>query len=379
MESHKHRSCLFTVLILLFVGFLAATFLIAFVVVFPQNAIATFGEPDPSLPTLQQILYADRLFFARYNLISPVDPAGSEVTFSITLGESVDAISLDLLNRGLIREASSFRNYLIFSGLDKNIQAGEFKLNSSMNAVQIAHALLDATPSEITFSILAGWRVEEIAASLPTSGLTFSADEFPSLVRNPSQISLPADFPVVTSLEGYFLPGSYELPRISSAKEMIEIIIEQGWVQITPDMKAAFQKKGLTVEQAFTLASLVQREAMVADEMPQIASVFFNRLANGTKLDSDPTVQYALGYDAALGTWWKSPLSLDDLQVASPYNTYLNPQLPPGPICNPSIAALKSVAFPAQTPYYYFRARCDGSGLHSFAITFEEHQNNACP
>jgi UPF0755 protein len=183
----------------------------------------------------------------------------------------------------------------------------------------------------------------------------------------------------VTNLEGFFLPGSYKLLRVSSAKEMIESIITASWAQITPELKAAFQKNGLNLEQAFTLASLVQREAMIVDEMPQIASVFYNRLGIGMKLDSDPTVQYALGYDAALGKWWKSPLSLDDLQVASPYNTYLNPQLPPGPICNPSIAALKSVAFPAQTPYYYFRARCDGSGLHTFAITFEEHQNNACP
>ena len=363
----------------MFVGLLAATFFIAFVVVFPQNTIATFGEPDPSLPTIQQILYADRLFFSRHELTSPVDPAGGEVAFQIVLGESVDAISLDLQNQGLISNATAFRNYLIFSGLDKNIQAGGFKLTSSMNAVQIAHTLLDATPSEITFSILAGWRVEEIATSLPTSGLTFSAEDFLSFVRNPSQVALPSDFPEVSTLEGYFLPGAYELARVSSAKEMIETVITTGWAQITPQMRAAFQKNGLTLEQAVTLASLVQREAMVADEMPEIASVFYNRLAIGMKLDSDPTVQYALGFDPTLGTWWKSPLTLNDLQVASPYNTYLNNKLPPSPICNPSIAALRAVAFPAQTPYYYFRARCDGSGLHSFAITFEEHQNNACP
>jgi len=379
MESQKQRSCLFTGLILLFIGVLAATLVIAFVVVFPQNAIATFGEPDPSLSRVQQVLYADRLFFTRHNLISPVDPLGGEVAFQITLGESVDAISLDLQNQGLIADPIDFRNYLIFSGLDKNIQAGQFKLSASMSAVQIAHTLLDATPSDIKFSILAGWRVEEIAASLPTSGLTFSAEEFLSIVQNPSQLTLPGDFPKVSSLEGFFLPGSYELTRASSAKDMIETIIGLGWTQVTPEMKAAFQKNGLTPEQAVILASLVQREAIRTEEMPQIASVFLNRLAIGMKLDSDPTVQYALGYDPILGTWWKNPLSLKDLQISSPYNTYLNQELPPAPICSPSLAALEAVAFPAQTPYYYFRARCDGSGLHSFAITFEEHQNNACP
>jgi UPF0755 protein len=113
--------------------------------------------------------------------------------------------------------------------------------------------------------------------------------------------------------------------------------------------------------------------------MPLIASVFLNRLNADIKLDADPTVQYAVGYNAAQATWWTNPLSFEDLQLDSPYNTYLYAGLPPGPICNPSIDALRSVAFPAQTPYYFFRAACDGSGRHLFAETFDEHVNNACP
>jgi UPF0755 protein len=97
------------------------------------------------------------------------------------------------------------------------------------------------------------------------------------------------------------------------------------------------------------------------------------------KLDSDPTVQYALGYNSTQNTWWTNPLTANDLQTQSPYNTYLNAGLPPGPIANPSISALQAVAFPAQTPYYYFRARCDGSGRHLFAATLEEQVKNACP
>ena len=97
------------------------------------------------------------------------------------------------------------------------------------------------------------------------------------------------------------------------------------------------------------------------------------------RLDSDPTVQYALGFDPVKGTWWKSPLSLDDLQVVSPYNTYQIQGLPPGPIANPGLSALRAVAFPDETPYYYFRAACDGSGRHTFAETFEQHQGNSCP
>jgi UPF0755 protein len=95
-------------------------------------------------------------------------------------------------------------------------------------------------------------------------------------------------------------------------------------------------------------------------------------------LESDPTVQYALGYNLEQGTWWTNPLSGADLDFDSLYNTYQVPGFPPGPISNPSLNALRAVAFPAQTPYYYFRARCDNSGLHNFAETFEQHLNNGC-
>ncbi len=98
------------------------------------------------------------------------------------------------------------------------------------------------------------------------------------------------------------------------------------------------------------------------DEKPLIASVFYNRLNDGMRLESDPTVQYALGYQNDLGTWWKSPLSGADLGAESPYNTYQIPGLPPTPMDNPDLLSLQAVAFPAETPYYFFRAACDGPG-----------------
>ena len=128
-----------------------------------------------------------------------------------------------------------------------------------------------------------------------------------------------------------------------------------------------------------TLASIIQREAIVPEEQPTIASVFINRLVAGMPLETDPTIQYALGFNKGLNTWWKVPLSVDDLVVISPYNTYQNRGLPPGPICNPSLSALQAVANPAQTPYLYFRARCDNSHLHSFSETYQQHLNNGCP
>jgi UPF0755 protein len=151
------------------------------------------------------------------------------------------------------------------------------------------------------------------------------------------------------------------------------------FLQVTNEIKNGFAAQSLDICQAVILASMIEREAIVDEEMPQIASVFYNRLNSGSVLASDPTVQYAIGFNKNQGTWWTNPLTLNDLKVDSPYNTYLYNGLPPGAISNPGLPALRAVAFPAQTPYYYFRAACDGSGRHLFAETFNEHVANECP
>jgi UPF0755 protein len=242
--------------------------------------------------------------------------------------------------------------------------------------VDIAHKLQDATPEQVTFVILPGWRMEEIALSLSTSGLDITSDGFLAAAH----FAPPGlDFlSVSASTEGFLYPDTYILPRDITANGLVNEFLRNFSLHLTVDLREGFSRQGLDVYQAVTLASIVQREAVVPDERAQIASVFYNRLRSGMKLDTDPTVQYALGYNQAQSTWWTNPLSEADLQFDSPYNTYLYAGLPPGPIDNPSLSALQAVAFPADTPYYYFRARCDGSGLHNFAITFEEHLQNSC-
>jgi UPF0755 protein len=126
-----------------------------------------------------------------------------------------------------------------------------------------------------------------------------------------------------------------------------------------------------------TVASIVEREAVVAEERPAIAGVYLNRLVAGIKLEADPTVQYAMGYQAAADQWWKTPVFLEEYSsVDSPYNTYLYPGLPPGPIASPGLRSIQAVLQPAQHDYLYFVALPDGSGRHVFATTFEEHSAN---
>ncbi len=224
--------------------------------------------------------------------------------------------------------------------------------------------------------------MEEIAASLPTSGLDITPEAFFAAANSapPGLGLLPVSSPkgASASSEGFLYPDTYILPRETTAEALVGEFLRNFSLHLTTDLREGFNRQGLDVYQAVTMASIIQREAVVADEQPQIASVFINRLNIGMKLETDPTVQYALGYNTSQGTWWTNPLSAEDLKFDSPYNTYIYTGLPPGPIANPSLGALRAIAFPAETPYYFFRARCDGSGLHNFAVTFEEHVQNGC-
>lgn len=138
------------------------------------------------------------------------------------------------------------------------------------------------------------------------------------------------------------------------------------------------QSATLASDELIKLASIIQRETQDSTEMPLIASVFYNRLAIDMRLETDPTVQYALGFDPATQTWWKAPLTFNDLAVESDYNTYKVQGLPPGPICSPGREAILAAFAPEQTGYYFFRAKCDGSLTHNFAVTYEEHLENGC-
>jgi UPF0755 protein len=378
----KSRSLLPIIFILLllaavFIGvFLAANYAINL----PANAAALYGEPSPLLSPWQELKLSAQLVWNQELLTQPAKSYPNEHDFTISIGESPDAIIQRLVAGGLIRDAEIMRTYLIYKGYDTRIQAGDFKLNTSMSAVEIAEELLDATPDKATFIVLPGWRLEEIAASLPTTGFNISPEEFLAFATNPpATFTFTDGLPNGTALEGFFLPGSYEFPREADVFEIVTFMAIQYDTAVTAEMRDGFAAHGLSLRQAVTLASIVEREAVDESEQPVIASVFHNRLQAGMKLEADPTVQYALGYDQASENWWKSPLFLADLEVDSPYNTYLYAGLPPGPIANPTLSALQAVASPENTPYYFFRAACDGSGRHIFAETFEQHQANTCP
>ncbi len=343
----------------------------------PAVAESAFGPPSPALSAWQRFSFGLKLLVNADDLTAPRDPNGGEMLFIIDPGESVFSISNRLEQAGIIPDARAFRIYLAWTGMDAYIQTGVFRLSPALNARSIAGMLQSATLTEVTFTVLPGWRMEEIAATLPTSGLSISPDEFLAAASAPGLF--PDLIPADASAEGFLHPDTYILPRTTTAGQLVSVLVQAFLARLPADYAEAYAARGLTLHQAVTLASIIEREAVVDEEMPLIASVFYNRLAIGMKLQTDPTVQYALGFNVLQNTWWTTPLSAADLQFDSPYNTYLYPGLPPGPISNPGLAALQAVAYPADSPYFYFQAKCDGSGLHNFAETFEEHEGNYCP
>ncbi|HNF93259.1 MAG TPA: endolytic transglycosylase MltG [Anaerolineales bacterium] len=355
--------------------------LVAFICIFvfiyyvPAQATLLYGPPAGHLSISDRIEYSTRLLSHGIELTTPLNVNGLEQSFRVEPGESVASIANRLEGLGIISSADAFFDYAVYTGIDLTIQSGDFNLSPAQSIVDIAQSLQKFNPSDAVLSILPGWRIEEIAASLPTSGLSIAPETFLAAAQTPPQVLA---FAAPTTMEGFFFPDTYTLPRTTTVDQLLDVVARNFTTKLTTDIQNGFAAQNLSVYQGVILASIVQREAVKIEEAPVIASVYLNRISIGMKLDADPTVQYALGYQFDNGSWWKSPLALTDLEVISPYNTYLNNSLPPTPISSPGLEALMAVAYPQSTPYYYFQAACDGSGYHVFVVTYEEQIANGC-
>ncbi len=375
--DRKKKSCLpgFLSVILLILVVIFAVVLVTI----PAEAASIYGQPVNTLSFFDKLLLSITLLSHQEQLLVPLDPTGIQASFSIAPAERVGDIAVRMQSAGLIPDSQAWVDYLVYRGYDVSLKAGSYRLSPSSSPIQIAESLQDPRSQEVIFSILPGWRLEEIAASLPSSGLPIDPQEFLAYTNGGNYSTLDGRLPGnLSTLEGYLLPGQYVVSRGTSLDELLPVIISQFFQVVSGDLIQGFNNQDLNLDQGVVLASIVEREAQVQEEMPLIASVFINRLTTGMRLESDPTVQYALGFDATLNSWWKVPLTATDLEINSSYNTYRISGLPPAPICNPGPAALQAIANPANTGYYFFRALCDGSGRHAFAATYVEHLNNAC-
>ena len=284
-------------------------------------------------------------------------------------------------------------SYVRYYGIDSGLQAGTFTLARTYTIPELAGRLSNPGGDSVNFLVQEGLRIEEIAARIDgTPNLSFTGAQFTALV-GPGAGSQPgatgefaarAGIPAGRSLEGFLFPDTYTLAACGTAQDLAQRMLENFDNRVTAQLRSDVAATGLNLYQAVTLASIVQRETAVIEEAPAIAGVYLNRLRNSllptpdanipTTLDADPTVQYALGNTRSPATWWPPLTAADYRGVASPYNTYLNPGLPPGPIANPGLDALRAAIYPQASAYLYFRACPGDGGRHRFSTTFTEHQ-----
>jgi len=379
MEKKRKSGCGFLGFVVI-LALMCVIVIVASVVLFdlPENII-NIGSASISLEPVERVTLVAYLLFHLQDLDSPIGDPQQEFELTINQGDSAAAVVSQVEASGLIRNGTLLRNYLRYRGLDISIEAGKYLLKGDMTVRQVAESLQHADVQERSFTIVEGWRREQISQALEAANLGIqSADFLQSSTTLPPAYSSLVTLPPSASLEGFLFPDTYSLDENMSAEDLVLAMLKNFDQRVTAELRQGFANQGLTLYQAIILASIVEREARVAEERELIASTFLNRLSLGMKLEADPTVQYAIGQQPD-GGWWKAPLSLEDLDIDSPYNTYLVQGLPLGPICNPGLDSIRAVAFPASTTYLFFRAACDGSGRHSFAETFEEHQMNACP
>lgn len=277
------------------------------------------------------------------------------VIFVVNRAESIRSIADRLQKQELIRSSVAFFMYVRWNRIDSMIQAGDFRLNPSMSMTEIADALTHGT-IDVWITIPEGWRNEEIA------------------LRLSQELAIPESEFLKSAKEGYMFPDTYLFPKDASAAAVVEILLSNFRKKVTEQEIAQAQNKGLSLDELVTIASLVEREARLDEDRPLVASVILNRLALPMKLDIDATIQYILPYQADEKTWWKKHLTLEDLEIESPYNTYKNPGLPPSPIANPGLKAIKAVVEAPQTNYLYYVA--DSQGKSHFATTIEGHRQN---
>ena len=272
-----------------------------------------------------------------------------------------------LVSSGVIRDMATFRTALWMSHKGRVLKAGEYRFDRALTPFETIDKIARGDVFVITVTFPEGHTIAEMAKIVEAHGLGTAA----AFVQAAKDASLIHDLdPAAKDLEGYLFPETYALPRRTDAAKLVRMMVTRFERVLTPELRQAAADRNLTVRQAVTLASIVEKETAKADERPLVAAVYATRLRIGMPLQCDPTVIYGL----VKAGRYDGNIHKDDLSFDSPYNTYRYPGLPPGPIASPGRASLEAAVHPADADYLYFVSRNDGS--HEFARTLEEHNRN---
>lgn len=273
--------------------------------------------------------------------------------FVIREGSAIRQIGTNLRKEGFIKDPVVFFLYLKFKGVDRQIQAGDYKLSASMSLSEVVETLSHGTV-DVWVTFPEGMRAEEYALILSEKIPSYNSSWEERLILE----------------NGYLFPDTYLIPKDADSETTVSILKDTFYRKIA---ELGLNQDSPRLSEIVIVASLIEREAKTNEERPIISGIIKNRLDAGMALQVDATLQYIKGYDLEKKRWWGS-VSSSDKRIDSPYNTYLYPGLPPSPIANPGLSALSAALNPAQTDYYYYLH--DGSGRIHYATTLPEHNEN---
>ena len=279
----------------------------------------------------------------------------------ISKGSTLIDVSVELYDKKVINNKSSFILAVRMLGYEKDIPAGKFNIVNTSTNYSLINNLINSVNVSKKVTILEGWSINEIAEKLHTS---IKIDK-KSFIKASQNENLLKKWDVNSnSFEGYLFPDTYQFTEDETAIEVVNKMVSEYKKNITKKMRDRMSKMDLTENEVLTLASIIEGEAIYDSERPRISGVYHNRLNKGMRLQADPTIQYIIN---------DSPRRLlnKDLKIKSPYNTYLNHGLPPGPINNPGIESIKAALYPEEIDFLYFVAK--GDGYHTFSKTEKEH------
>jgi len=301
-------------------------------------------------------------FFYLTIIIWPQNNLKKESSFQIPTGSSLHKVSKILKKNKIIKNETSFILAVTLMGYEKKLQAGKFNLQKDTNNFQLIKKLVYGNESLVSVTVLEGWSLNQISEEIEKK-IGIKQIDFLEVSRHPQflkKLGIAAK-----SLEGYLFPETYFFSERVSPESIIETMVFQFKKNFSTDFKNRMREIGFNEIEVITLASIIEGEAIFDIERSKVSSVYHNRLKKGMKLQADPTIQYII----------EGPprrLLNKDLKIESPYNTYLNYGLPPGPINNPGLQSIKAALFPKETNFYYFVAK--GDGYHTFTQTEKEHK-----
>lgn len=307
--------------------------------------------------TILSCLYLDLQIYAG----QPADPQTVKTVVTVVPGQGLKSISQNLHDAGIIMHPAKFEMLARIKRYDKIIKAGEYTLSSAMSPGKILTILVSGKVRLYRLTVPEGYNLKQIAALVAGSGFAAETDFLNAATDKVRVHAMGID---AETFEGYLFPDTYYFPKGSSSEQIISAMVDRFWSVFKPEWKHRAENLTLSVHQTITLASLIEKETGAAFERPIISSVFHNRLKRKMRLESDPTVIYGIkDFDGNL--------TRKHLSTPSPYNTYMNRGLPPGPIAGTGSDAIEAALYPADTQYLFFVSKKDRT--HHFSTNIKDH------